>query len=656
MARPHAPFAAVAAMALLTSCAQSLKLAKDDSKTVLAQQLITAPNPSDSGTHRVLTTTYGSGTDKQRHAFRDSVGIKTKTVDGSAFAAPNPRSAKKREEFWGFDFKKMPVNGRVWYPDGDGPFPLVLIVHGNHNMEEFSDPGYEYLGHLLASRGFILASVDENFLNGDMRAENDARGWMLLKHLESWKRFNDSVGTPFFHKVDMGNIALMGHSRGGEAVAVAGAFNRLSHYPDDATITFNFHFAIKSLVAIAPVDGQYKPADVPTPLDNVNYLVIHGSHDGDVSTFNGNRQWERIRFTDGKPWFKSAIYVYRANHGQWNTVWNNHDAGPRSARFLDLRGLLTPEEQRQFGKVVIAGFLEATLKDKKQYLPMFRDHRTIGQWLPKTMYVTRFQDSNFRTLADYQEDVEVETGSGPGVKIVGDSLASWKEAVVPMRSRGGDFGTNAAWIGWNNHIAGDDTTKMGRPASYSVSVTDSLRSAWKLDERASLEFSLAPTNVKPGPRKPARDSTKKSGADSAQKKKTTPKRDAAKKPAEDTIPIDLSVALVDANGVVARVPLSRYGAVRKPLETHILLRADREDQNFSNQFEYVLQSYVIPVADFLKAEPKLDVTKITAARFLFDRVPAGTIILDDIGFSVLDPAFLIAGQSGAPVVPGREQK
>ncbi|MDQ6831525.1 MAG: hypothetical protein M3081_21905, partial [Gemmatimonadota bacterium] len=336
-------------------------------------------------------------------------------------------------------------------------------------------------------------------------------------------------------------------------------------------------------------------------------------------------------------------------------VWNNHDAGPRSDRFLDLRGLITPEEQRQFGKVVIAGFLEATLKGKKEYLPMFRDHRTIGAWLPKTMYITRFQDSNFHTLADYQEDVDVETGSLPGVKIVGDSLASWKEAVVPMRSRGGDFGTNGAWIGWNNHIAGADTTKMGRPASYSISVPDSIRLAWKLDERASLEFSLAPTNVKPGPRKPARDSTKKAGADSAQKTPAPPKRDASKKPAEDTIPIDLSVALVDANGVIASVPLSRYGAVRRPLETHILLRADREDQNFSNQFEYVLQSYVIPIADFLKAEPKLDVTRIIATRFVFDRVPVGTIILDDIGFSVLDPAFLIAGQTGAAIVPRREQ-
>ena len=47
----------------------------------------------------------------------------------------------------------MPVNGRVWYPHGGGPYPLVLIVHGNHNMKDYSDPGYAYLGTLLASRG-----------------------------------------------------------------------------------------------------------------------------------------------------------------------------------------------------------------------------------------------------------------------------------------------------------------------------------------------------------------------------------------------------------------------------------------------------------------------------------------------------------------------
>ena len=72
-------------------------------------------------------------------------------------------------------------------------------------------------------------------------------------------------------------------------------------------------------------------------------------------------------------------------------------------RWLALDALITPEEQRQFGKVYIGGFLEATLKGKKEYLPMFRDHRTIGQWLPKTMYITRFSENGYKALASFDD-------------------------------------------------------------------------------------------------------------------------------------------------------------------------------------------------------------------------------------------------------------
>ena len=55
--------------------------------------------------------------------------------------------------------RSIRVTGQIYRPLGDGPFPLVLIVHGNHNMKDYSDPGYGYLGELLPSRGYIFASV-----------------------------------------------------------------------------------------------------------------------------------------------------------------------------------------------------------------------------------------------------------------------------------------------------------------------------------------------------------------------------------------------------------------------------------------------------------------------------------------------------------------
>ena len=63
----------------------------------------------------------------------------------------------------------------------------------------------------------------------------------------------------------MERTALIGHSRGGEAVAVAAAFNRLPRYPDNALLEFDFGFSIRGIIGIAPSDGQYSPADQPTP-------------------------------------------------------------------------------------------------------------------------------------------------------------------------------------------------------------------------------------------------------------------------------------------------------------------------------------------------------------------------------------------------------
>lgn len=634
------PCLALALSAL--ACVQPLRLARDDSPTVLSRQGLTAPNPSERGSYPVRTMYYGSGRDRQRPEFRDSVTLRTGAVDASKFASgPTPALTRDRKKYWGFGFDSLPVNGRVWYPEGPGPFPLVLIVHGNHNMKQFSDPGYGYLGELLASRGYILASVDENFLNGNIRGENDARGWMLLQHIKAWKRFNDSAGGPFQGKVDLGNIGLMGHSRGGEAVAVAAAFNRLPNYPDDATIAFDFNYGIKALVAIAPIDGQYEPASRPTPLENINYLVIHGSHDGDVSAFSGLRQYQRIRFTDGGRWFKSAVWMYRANHGQWNTVWGNTDGGPASARFLDLRGLIPAEEQRQMARVYISAFLDAALKGRSEYLPIFRDHRVIGPWLPRTMYATRFMESGFRPLASYGEDVNVASGTAPGVTIVAESLATWREGLVPLRWNNANAGHSAVWLGWNNRIAGPDTTKTGTPASYSLSVPDSLRRAWAVGPRTALAFSLAPTAATPDPRAAARDTTRKDSAATAGPKKPKPPPVPRKIPtAADSLPIELSIEVVDGKGTRVRLPLGRYGIARRPLELTVLKRKGRDKTNFANLSELIPQTYVIPLADFVAAAPGFDPASLVTVRWVFDGTRAGTVVLTDVGLSNIDPVFL----------------
>ena len=647
MDRARLNFLTPCLLALLTSaCHPAMKLTKNDAPAVLRGHSIAATDPSAPGSYRVRHLIYGSGQDKNRDDYRTRVELKTPSVDASKLIDLG-NTAKSRNKYWGFTPKEMPLNARVWYPDGRGPYPLLLIVHGNHNMKDFSDPGYGYLGELLASRGYIVASVDMNFINGNTRNENDARAWFLLKHLELWRKWSAEDGHPFFQRVDMDRIALAGHSRGGEAVGQAAAFNRLSRYPDDANVTFDFNFNIRSIIAIAPVDGQYKPADRLVPVENVNYLVFHGSHDGDVTSFMGLRQYQRVRFTDGGRYFKSAVLVYRANHGQWNTVWGARDNGVRSSRILDLRMLMPADEQRQFAKVYLSAFLDATLRDDARYLPMFRDYRVASDWLPKTMYITRFEESSFRPVADFERDVDVTTGSMSDVRIEGENLSTWKESLLQLRTgtagnEAGSMYNNVVTLGWNNKLAGsDDPPKTGPPATFTVKLPAAMPQQWGLGNDSALQLLLIPTDAMPGPRRPPGEDPADAKAAEA-KKKPAPKATAAKKkPAppkkdEEKPPIDLSIELVDADGRSAKVALSTYGVVRRPLEAWILRRRDVDETRFPQHAEAVMQTYSIPLADFVKVNADLKLNSLSSVRLVFDRAEAGTVLVDDIGFSLRD--------------------
>uniref|UniRef100_UPI0025C1CF57 hypothetical protein n=1 Tax=Maribacter sp. TaxID=1897614 RepID=UPI0025C1CF57 len=366
-------------------------------------------NPAAAGSYTVKTFTYGSGTDEQREEFSSGVKFKTTTVDGSLLI-PDWKDKKKkwREQYWGFGAKNFPLNGRVYMPEGDGPFPLTLIVHGNHSMIDYSDDGYGYLGSLLASRGIIAVSVDENFLNGhwsgDFRGkEMPARAWLLLKHLEQWRNWNGEVGHELSNKVDMDNIMLVGHSRGGEAVSIAAAYNPLPYFPDQAKEKFNFNFNIKGVVALAPTDYRY---DRKIVLKNINFLSIQGSYDADEVSFWGMRPYRRLQYTDSISRFKAGVYIHHANHGQFNSTWGNSDFGAPSKWLLNLQPLLKEEEQQEAAKVFISAFAEASLKNNQEYRSIFKNIASAKKWLPVEHYLTSFEASNFHTIADFEEDID----------------------------------------------------------------------------------------------------------------------------------------------------------------------------------------------------------------------------------------------------------
>lgn len=576
-----------------------------------APPALQAANPALPGTYAVGQLFYGSGTDLRRPEYGPSVSIKTPMVDSSILLKDFQEGFKMslRKWFWGFDLSKVPLNARVWYPQDVGPFPLVLIVHGNHQMEKFSDPGYAYLGELLASRGFILASVDENFLNGsffdDLGKEQAARGWLLLEHLKLWRKWNQTPGNRFYKKVDMDNIALMGHSRGGEAAATAALFNRLSHYPDNARQAFDYGFSIKSVVAIAPADGQYKPAGTQRKLQDVNYLVLQGAQDADVSAFMGSRQFEDVSFTPGGPYFKAELYIYRANHGQFNTLWGRTDFSAPLSWLLNTKPILPPDQQRQIAKIYISAFLEATLHGRREYVPLFEDYRRIAGWLADTLYVNRYEDASYKLVSNFDEDVDVTTTTLAGGLLSGENLAVWREARIPFRGSG-NRQHNGVFLGWNPPK--DKTT------SYTITLPEGQAEKWKLSPNTVLVLSLAATEEEPPP--PGKNEPE------PEKEKGEKKRG----------PLDFTVEMIARNGVTARLPLSHFGTLLPPLESQFTKLKLIDEKMYEEAAEPVSQSFDLPLSAFAQAQSGFDPAQLKSIRLVFDRSEPAVIVLDEIAF------------------------
>jgi dienelactone hydrolase len=579
---------------------------------------LAASNPGENGPYHVKKLFYGAGTDIRRPEYGASVTIKTPTVDASDFFEEFKGWKRwSRKKYWGFGMDKLPLNARVWYPEGPGPFPLVLIVHGNHDMSDFSDPGYAYLGELLASRGFILASIDENFLNGGLFHEppkqQAVRGWLLLEHLKLWREWSRTAGNPFNGTVDMTRIALMGHSRGGEAAATAALFNRLKYDPENANIHFDYGFAIQAVVAIAPADGQYKPAGQHRWIENVSYLTLQGAHDADVSSFMGSRQWDHVRYTQPGPWFKAEIYAYRANHGQFNTAWGRTDAGEPLSWFLNLKPLMPGEEQRRISKTYISAFLEATLHGRSEFVPLFQDWRVGRDWIPDTIYVNRYQDASHVSLATFQEDPDITTTTAPGGRIEGVNLSVWREGRIPWRSGTRDY--NGVFLGWNR-------AKDAPAATYTISLPEGAAAKWQLGANSTVELSVAALDEEaPLPGKKKKEEKDKKKDNSKKKERESP---------------DFTIELVASDGVTVSAPGSRFAVIPPPLKEKFTKLDAMESEAYEKDWEPVFQTVRAPLANFAQASGSkaFDPKKLVMVRLNFDRTPMSVICISEVGFGL----------------------
>jgi dienelactone hydrolase len=572
----------------------------DEAPLLSAGDVPPAPvsDPGAAGALPVAIFSYGGGAARWRGEYASDPSWRTEPIDLADLVEVGGITRAIRDAVLGHGLDAVPRNAVVWHPaDGEGPFPLVLVMHGNANLFLPSELGYAYLGEHLASRGYVVASIDASAFNGlpvvgGLSGENDARALLLLAHLDLWRGWH-AEGREVARDVDLGRIALVGHSRGGEAAAHAAALDALGRLPEDATAPLAERVGgphgIDAVIAIAPSDRQYSPGDRGSTLDGVDYLVLQGGYDADVASFVGERQYERTELAPGG--LKAAVYLHHANHGQFNTEWGRFDVDPPFGMLLRTGAIMPAEAQRRAGAALITAFLEATLAGEPAYREVFRDPRS-APWLPATAYVTRVDEGGAVVLAGFDEDVDPTTGSHPGTTITGEGLAVWREGDPRFRSGTRREG-NAVTLGWRNDEGSTPSYRLALPEALAALAPGGVGAALRIDV--------------------ARGAGALGGG-------SEPVRGA----------LDVSVVVEDSVGRQASVPLSRSIGVPPDLPSVIARLPTLQQARYDPPRYPLYQSVQLPLAWFVEAEPELDLADARSLAFVFDRVPEGSVVVRQI--------------------------
>ena len=314
----------------------------------------------------------------------------------------------------------VPLKMRVVHPEdparpgvmaGTGRLPVVVLVHGSHIayfLDERVTPavpkeipnheGYAYLQAELALRGIVSVSINTNLASA-LACMADERANLILETLAALRILDGQKGV-YQGRLDLGNVGLMGHSRAGEAVALAAQKNLL--------LAEDQRFGIRAVCSLAPSDyrGMSGNSIDLKPENTGFYLVLYGSQDGDVTGLEplvdkaspgavagiaaGSSAWGTgFRLYDRASCPKAMVFARNFSHNRFNTVWSvEATGGPNSPHPgngdesgidpIEAAGIRSHKDHRDLAVKLIGGLFRWKLLNETALAGLFNGATALG--------------------------------------------------------------------------------------------------------------------------------------------------------------------------------------------------------------------------------------------------------------------------------------
>lgn len=470
----------------------------------------------------------------------------------------------------------------VRFPAEGGPYPLVVISHGNGHSYTW----YQWLQVHLASYGYVVTSHQNETQPGIETASQST-----LVNTDFTVANRDTIaGGALAGKIDPTRIIWIGHSRGGEGVVRA--YDRIR---DGAFTPQSFSLQdIRLVSSIAPTDFLGTGSASP---EQAVYHLIYGSADGDVSGDPSCAVCQSFSLLERASGRRFSTYVHAADHNDFNCCGfqdycNGGSCPPQLGR----------DNVQRLTRGVYLALLESVIRGRPQAEDfLFRpweDLRPIGA--PESTIVHEFQpDAGDPASGAFVID-DFQTATSLGQSSSGGAVSG----SVSVRTEGRLDDNNSTFTVQSSDPMNGMTRGRGSDQTRGT--------VFQWSGPATLEFEVVPA-----------------GRDFAARtwlswRSCVATRDPLNAGAGDDL--DYSVTLVDSAGRESTIRLSAYGGgVQKPFAR----TGAGGGTGWGNEFE----THRIRVADFARDGREIDLSDIVAVRLDFGGAAgseSGRIGLDDL--------------------------